>query len=127
VPRTLTELRAAIQNHGVKLQEGTRFDAKRELPARGKTTDLAVDVAAMSTEGGVLVYGLEEDIRNGTLIERPVQLAGAVERVDAVVRSLVCERPEIEAFVIDTSAGEGFVVVAVPPSPRAPHMVQVKG
>ena len=46
------------------LEETHSFDAKAALPPEGdkrKSHDLAVDVAAMTVDGGTLLYGVRED------------------------------------------------------------------
>ena len=47
-------------DHG-ELVETASFDAKSQLPAKGKFIDLAVDVAAMTSDGGTLLYGVAEN------------------------------------------------------------------
>lgn len=122
-PRTLEQLRAVLAEPN--LQESAVFDVKTELPAKGKSADLAVDVAAMTPDGGMIVYGIAE-APNG-LSEQPIALAGTVERITSIVNTTIAEPPAIEAFTVESGPGVGFVIVAVPASERAPHMVQVKG
>jgi hypothetical protein len=55
------------------------LDAKAELPTP-KNADLAIDVAAMSTEGGVLGYGVAEDENELPTIPNPIALAGVGDR-----------------------------------------------
>ena len=43
------------------LIETATFDAKASLPTKDKSKDLAIDVAAMATDSGSLLYGLGED------------------------------------------------------------------
>lgn len=43
------------------LEETHTFDAKAALPTAKKNHDLAVDVDAMTVDGGSLLYGLGED------------------------------------------------------------------
>ena len=59
VPRDASEIEEAARSGA--LEETTSFDAKAELPSSKKNADLAVDIAAMSTDGGVLLYGVAED------------------------------------------------------------------
>lgn len=60
------------------LVETATFDAKATLPTRGK--DLAIDVAAMATDGGTLLYGLAEDDNGWPTVPQPFKLAGAHTR-----------------------------------------------
>jgi hypothetical protein len=124
IPRTLEELRVGMANNA---HESASLEFKRELPAGGKSRDIAVDVAAMAADGGTIIYGVAEDKASRGLNEAPIALAGTVERVTSVVQMSVREVPAYEAFAVETNPDQGFLIVVVPPSPRAPHMVEVKG
>lgn len=111
------------------LQETPTFDAKRELPAPGKNVHLAVDIAAMSTAGGVLLYGLGED-EHGRLTQlAPFDLTGQRERVDTIRQTAISEPPDVDIRTLpcDDAPERGYLVVVVPTSPRAPHMVTSGG
>jgi len=109
------------------LIETAIFDAKAALPNEGRSKDLAIDVAAMANDGGTLLYGVGEDEHGRPTILCPIDLGGAAERVDQIVRTCISESPtvEIRAVPAEGDPGRGYLVVAVPPSPRAPHMVVV--
>ncbi|HSH79971.1 MAG TPA: ATP-binding protein [Herpetosiphonaceae bacterium] len=123
IPKTEAEIRAVLA--AGELSETATFDAKRELPAAKKSINLAIDVAAMANDGGVLLYGIDQDEQGQPTILAPIALAGVRERIDNIVRSCITEPPTIEVNTIPTEADPsvGYAVVAVPPSPRAPHMV----
>jgi hypothetical protein len=125
MPASEQEILAAIE--AGDLIESASFDAKAALPAKGKSKDLAIDVAAMATDGGTLLYGVGEDEDDRPTVPRPFSLAGARERVDQIVRTSISEPPHIRVREIQTDDDSscGYLVVAVPPSPRAPHMVTV--
>jgi hypothetical protein len=127
IPATEHEILAAIE--AGDLIETASFDAKEALPDKGKSKDLAVDVAAMSADGGTLLYGVGEDDNDRLTVPQPFELAGARERVDQIVRSTISEPPAIEVYTIptDDDPSLGYLVVHVPASPRAPHMVIVGG
>jgi hypothetical protein len=81
----------------------------------------------MSTDGGVLLYGVKED-RNGRLtIRNPIELAGARERIAQIVETSVAEVPviDIRPYPTDSDPSVGYLIVLVPQSPRAPHQVVV--
>lgn len=111
------------------LRETASFDAKMSLPPPGRNKDLAKDICAMTVDGGVLLYGLggEDPTRPDTLT--PFDLAGTAERIDQVVQTGIGESPAIEIRDVESSAdpARGFLVVVVPPSPRAPHMLILDG
>ena len=127
VPRSESEIASAVA--GVGLRETATFDAKAQLPPRGRNKDLAKDVCAMTVDGGVLLYGVggEDPTRPDQLM--PVELAGAAERVDQVAQTGIAEAPVIEIHDIAASAqpGRGYLVVVIPASPRAPHMLIIDG
>jgi len=53
IPNSEQEIIAAIE--AGDLVETATFDAKKILPAKGKSKDLAIDVAAMANDGGTLL------------------------------------------------------------------------
>jgi hypothetical protein len=126
IPTSEREILAAIEVGG--LIETASFDAKVALPAKGRSKDIAVDVAAMANDGGTLLYGVGEDEAGRLTIPKPFSLAGARERVDQIVHTCISEPPAIEVYSIptDDDPGLGYLVVGIPPSPRAPHMVTVE-
>lgn len=125
VPASEQEILASID--AGDLVETASFDAKASLPAKGKSKDLATDVAAMANDGGTLLYGVGEDEDDRLTVSQPFSLAGVRERVDQIVRTSISEPPDIQVREIrsDNDPGLGYLVVVVPPSPRAPHMVTV--
>ena len=58
---------------------------------------------------------------------QPFELAGVRKRIDQIVRSTISEPPAIEVYTIptDDDPSLGYLVVHVPASSRAPHMVTV--
>ena len=112
-----------------ELQETASFDAKKSLPVAGRNESLAVDVAAMSTDGGVLLYGVEEDRSGQPVTPTPIPLAGAKERVDQIVQTSIAEAPHIEIreYPTNADASVGYLLVVIPQSARAPHQVTVGG
>ncbi len=123
VPENLEQLEQAVTSGA--LEEKHDFDAKRELPSSNK--ELAKDIAAMTTDGGLLVYGVAEDENEQPRILSPIELSGAAERIDQVTQHSVSGNPRIE-FVhlrIPDDEGRGYLSVVVPASPEAPHQVTV--
>lgn len=125
VPKSEQDILSAIE--AGDLVETANFDAKAALPDKRKGKDLAVDVAAMSADGGTLLYGVGEDENGRLTVPQPFDLVGARERVDQIVRTSISEPPAIEVYPIptDDDPSVGYLVVHVPASPRAPHMVTV--
>src|SRR5215208_4473400 len=126
-PTSEREIVAAIE--AGHLIENASFDAKAALPTQKRSKDLAKDVAAMANNGGILLYGVGEDEHRRPTVTQPFELAGTRERVDQIVWSSISEPPIIEVHAIPTEADRslGYLVVVVPASPRAPHMVTADG
>jgi hypothetical protein len=127
-PKTATELEEAVAN-GALPREPTAFEVKAQLPAQKANSEIAVDVAAMATDGGYIVYGVAEDKGAGTFESVPFDLQGVKERIGQVVESHTNEHIEFEVYELplDDDPSRGYVVVEVPASGRAPHMVESKG
>lgn len=126
IPKTEAEINHAVANKS--LAETVIFDAKKEIPAKNPET--AKDVSAMAnTSGGVLIYGIDEDENGFPTVSSPISLEGQSERIEAIIRSSIEEVPVFKVTPIQTEAdnSKGYLVVFVPPSERAPHMVVVKG
>lgn len=123
LPATADELEAAVA--GGDLEEGPALDGKRELDRDG--WKLAVDVAAMTTDGGVIVVGLGEDEHGRLTVLNPQPLVNLEERVAAIVSSSLAEAPFIELRPLARGDGTGYLLIHVPMSARAPHQVIAKG
>ena len=126
-PDTETIQRATADG---SLEETHSFDGKREMPSTdGKRVDLACDVCAMTVDGGVLLYGVDEDEAGRLVVDTPIDLGGAAERVDQIVQTGIAEVPLIRTrrYELPDDPSRGYLAVIVPRSARAPHMVIVKG
>lgn len=126
-PRSAEELESAIR--GGELEETSQLEFKEALPVKKANADIAVDVSAMTVDGGVLIYGVGEDEHGRPTNRRPIELPGARERIDQVLRSSVQESPtaRVAELPLEDEPGRGYLVVDVPPSPRAPHQVVARG
>ena len=111
------------------LEETPSFDAKAALPPPRKNAGLAVDVAAMSTEGGVLLYGVAEDEHERPTVPSPIALAAATDRIAQIVETSIAEVPQIVPHIFECpdDPSRGYIALVVPQSPRAPHQVIVGG
>lgn len=122
-PTDIQQFEAAVADGA--LEEKHDFDAKRQLPVSGK--ELAKDIAAMTTDGGALVYGIEEDEGNRPRILTPVELSGARERIDQIAQNSIFPSPRVESVTLrlPDDDSRGYLIVLVPASPLAPHQVGV--
>ncbi|HKB68721.1 MAG TPA: ATP-binding protein [Pyrinomonadaceae bacterium] len=126
IPKSEEDVTIAAGNGS--LEESVIFDAKREIPP--KNPDTAKDVAALAnTAGGVLLYGLDEDAGGRPTVLTPITLDGQRERLEQIIRTSIDEVPTFSVSTIPTKtdSSKGYLVLLVPPSERAPHMVVVKG
>jgi hypothetical protein len=126
IPKTSDELLQALAD-GTLPHETAYYEYKQQLPHSSKNSDIAVDVSAMTVEGGVIVYGVAEDKSKVTFTPHPIGLSGVQDRISNTVVANVRERPafNVRLLSLPDDAARGFVVVEVPASPRAPHMVEV--
>jgi hypothetical protein len=119
---TETDLQAAIDD-GL-LEERHAVDIKRELPPKSDSANksLAQDLAAFAINGGQLVIGVDE---GPPIAPWPVPLAGLPERVESVALGRVSPPLQVRTTSIPALAkpGHGYLLVNVPASPMAPHMV----
>lgn len=109
------------------IEETIIFDAKKEIPP--KNSDVAKDVSAMANSaGGVIVFGIEEDVNGRPTIPSPLELKGQRERIDNIIKTSISEVPVFSVSAIESEAdsSKGYLVLIIPPSERAPHMVVVK-
>lgn len=122
IPTTEDELRTALA--GRVLEEGHYVDFKALIPTGDKgNLGLAIDLASFAVDSGIIIVGVDE--KTDPPVLAPIVLAGLKERVDQVGRSRV-DPPLLVACKEIPAAGrvgEGYLVVAVPASPVAPHMV----
>lgn len=123
LPSDLDDLEAAVADG--RLEEDHHNDFKRELhPGQKANRRLAIDLAALAVDGGQLWIGVDGHDNEDVPVEvASVSLAGLPERIESVARSI----PEPPIHVtFDTVGGEdgrGVLVVRIPWSSDAPHMV----
>lgn len=128
VPTTETDLNAAIRD-GV-LDETHHQDMKRALEtgSPSKNVGFARDLAAFAIDGGTIIIGVAEDknLVDDPFSLQPQPLNGLAERVESIARSLVDPPLAVTSDAIPSAADPrlGYLVVTVPPSGRAPHMVR---
>jgi len=113
---------AAIGN-GV-LGESHYLDLKREVKSSANANkETARDLASFAIDGGMLIIGIGE---TDTGIEStPQPLAGVPERLERVAATAVDPPLHVLTVAIPTDADRayGYLIVYVPASPEAPHMV----
>lgn len=122
IPETAEELEATVA--AGSLEETNTLEAKQQFPSNKK---LAKEIAALANDGGVLLIGVAEDEHDRLTKLNPVKLQGARERIDQIIQTSIQETlsVEIRALELEGDPSRGYLVIIVPASPRAPHMVIV--
>lgn len=119
-PKTKEDLNKIIE---INFEETTTIEFKRELPPAGKNDDIAKDISAMAnTEGGTIIYGIATDSNDRAESLFPFNISGASERVTQIAKNQLDEALYLdEVYTILENDENGFLVVQVPKSERAPH------
>ncbi|MFD0287674.1 AlbA family DNA-binding domain-containing protein [Streptomyces lutosisoli] len=123
IPKTEGDLSAGIASG---LMEETHYlDLKEALAGKADNRELARDLASFAIDGGTLIIGISEDKTNRTFALAPQPLKGLPEKVEQVARSIADPPLNVLTEPIDASAndGTGYLIVHIPASPAAPHMV----
>ncbi|MBY4039159.1 ATP-binding protein [Rhodococcus fascians] len=109
------------------LDEGRWVELKKEVPATNKATnkELAKDLASLSVEGGTLIIGIEEAKAGIAGKVVGADLSSLQTRINQVSQSTI--RPSLHVatsiFPNPDDPALGVMVVTVPASASAPHMV----
>ena len=123
-PTMEQDLRLAVEE-GL-LTESHHLEAKRELePGKATNREHARDLASFAVDGGAIVVGLEEIKTDGTFELASQPLDGLRERIGAIARTIPDPPLDVitEAIPSEADASRGHLVIHVPPSAVAPHMV----
>ncbi|MGV1008750.1 MAG: hypothetical protein ACOYBY_09095 [Dermatophilaceae bacterium] len=101
------------------------MELKQEIPgSKGANKELARDLASLAIDSGTLIVGLGE-VPDALPVLHPVELDGLPERIEQVARTTPDPPLPVLTTVIRSSAdpSHGYVLVHVPASGMAPHMV----
>lgn len=126
IPSSAEELEAAV-DAGVltetHFQEYKQFavadDGKTRLPPT-----LAKSMAGLAVDGGVIIIGVAEDKSHQEFTCAPQPLKGLRDAVDAKALTALSPSLRVTSKELHRGDGTGYLVVVVPQSPRAPHMVE---
>lgn len=124
-PKTEADLQAAID--GGILAESHYLDLKESLAGKADNKELARDLASFAIDGGAVIVGIAEDKARSTFNLAPQTLKGLAERIEQATRTLTDPPLHVIADPIkadaDATGTTGYLLVQVPASPVAPHMV----
>ncbi|MBM9624796.1 helix-turn-helix domain-containing protein [Streptomyces zhihengii] len=122
-PKTEADLEAAVT--GGLLEESHHLDLKRAPHSKGDNKELARDLSSFAVDGGTLIIGVQENKESRTFELAPQSLNGLAEKIEQVARTI--PDPPLTILTEEISAaandGTGYLVVHIPASPVAPHMV----
>lgn len=120
VPKSVEELESAVASGS--RDETHNLEFKREPP---NNKSIAREVAGLAVDGGVFIIGVGEDEAGRPTILAPFELVGWRDRVQQIVRTSIEEPPFVDVIELWKDDTTGYLVIAVPASPRAPHQVTV--
>ncbi|MGC5173271.1 helix-turn-helix domain-containing protein [Microbacterium sp. DT81.1] len=123
-PRTDSDIQLAITEGS--LSETKYLDAKRESgDTNSARAETAKDMASFALDGGSLIIGVEEDKKTGAFSLAPQPLAGLPEKLEQIAANRIDPPLFIRVTEIASASdpSRGYVLVEIPPSPTAPHMV----
>ena len=123
-PTSEPDVQAAIDEE--LLAETHYFDGKREVGSQPRDRkELARDLASFAIDGGALLIGVDELKEQRTWRLEPQPLHGLAERVKQIALQLVDPPLYVQSTEIPTGGDreQGYLLVEVPASAQAPHMV----
>ncbi|MFJ6384740.1 helix-turn-helix domain-containing protein [Kitasatospora sp. NPDC092039] len=123
IPKTEADLQAAID--GGLFEESHHLDLKKAPNNKGDNKELARDLSSFAVDGGTLIIGVQENKETRTFELAPQPLNGLPEKIEQVARTIPDPPLTVLTEEISTAAddGTGYLVVHIPASPVAPHMV----
>ncbi|MFB8085038.1 helix-turn-helix domain-containing protein [Streptomyces sp. NPDC055992] len=123
VPKTEADLQAACD--GGLFEESHHLDLKKAPSTKGDNKELARDLSSFAVYGGTLIIGVQENKESRTFELAPQPLNGLPEKIEQVARTIPDPPLTVITEEIGSSAddGTGYVIVHIPASPVAPHMV----
>lgn len=123
MPKSEADLQAAL-GEGL-IGESHYLDLKEVPSSKGANKESARDMASFAIDGGTLIVGIAEDKTNRVFTLAPQPLKGLAEKMESIARSIPDPPLNVVTQEIESSAdpAEGYLVIHIPASPAAPHMV----
>lgn len=108
------------------LRESAYLDVKESVGASPSARrEVAKDMASFAIDGGQILVGVGEQKEEGTFFAAPMRLAGEVERLEQIAANRIDPPLDVRVREVRSAQSEGcgYLLVDVPSSPSAPHMV----
>ena len=108
--------------------ESLALEFKRELPTNNK--EIAKDVSSMANaKGGFLIYGIDEDDNNLASKLVGVEAKGTKEKIENIILSSIQPKLEVDIrpIPLQSDSSKAAIILRIPESTRAPHMVSAGG
>ncbi|MFD3678588.1 helix-turn-helix domain-containing protein [Streptomyces sp. NPDC058613] len=123
IPKTEADLQAAVD--GGLFEESHHLDLKKAPNSKGDNKELARDLSSFAVHGGTLIIGVQENKDDRTFELAPQPLNGLPEKIEQVARTIPDPPLTVITAEISSAAdnGTGYLIVHIPASPVAPHMV----
>ncbi|GGZ88310.1 MULTISPECIES: AlbA family DNA-binding domain-containing protein [Streptomyces rochei group] len=123
MPKTEVDLQDAVD--GGLFEESHHLDLKKAPNSKGDNKELARDLSSFAVDGGTLIIGVQENKESRTFGLAPQPLNGLPEKIEQVARTIPDPPLNILTEEIRAAAddGTGYLIVHIPASPVAPHMV----
>lgn len=124
LPTSETALQEALQS-GL-LDKSHALELKRTLgTGKSANKELARDLAQFGIDGGTVIFGVDEGSDGEPPSLTPVSLDGLAERIEQVARTIPDPPLPVSFKTIEseTTQGHGYLLVTVPATGTAPHMV----
>jgi hypothetical protein len=127
-----TGLLGAVRLAGIKRLVNERASETRHLDFKQQVhnpDDLADDLCALANSGGVIIIGIGTDKMDcaASLHEHPLHVVE--QQAVQAARDGIDEPLRIEPLTVpgDNDPGQGYLVITIPPSDRAPHITVKRG
>ncbi|QKW36246.1 ATP-binding protein [Actinomadura sp. NAK00032] len=122
-PQCEADLQTALD--GGLIGESHYIDLKEVPSSKGGNKESARDMASFALDGGTLIVGIAEDKENRVFTLSPQPLKGLAEKMEQIARSIPDPPLNVVTREIESGAdpGMGYLIIHIPASPAAPHMV----
>jgi hypothetical protein len=122
-PVSEADIQAAL-DEGL-ISESHYLDLKEVPSTKGQNKESAKDMASFAIDGGTLIVGIAEDKDNRLFTLAPRPLKDLAEKMEQIARSIPDPPLNVitRAIESNTDPTTGYLIIHIPASPAAPHMV----